>query len=251
MKKRKLGFSSKAGEVIRHDEYLSLVYNDIYKTFFELSGSNKKHRVLELGAGEFTLSDRFWNEVTKSDIQTNPDNKNLLKIDADAIDLPTAQYDLVIAKDALHHFKKPLVSLASIMRLLAPGGMFIVSEPMWSPLGKFIFRFFHPENWDASPVSLNLDSDDPWEGNQALLYLLSSDWKSTMQREIPGIIVSLEVSTYGFSYLLSGGVHSRTPIPSSALKRIYHFEKNRQRLMKFVGLNKIAVFQLTTTSEKV
>jgi hypothetical protein len=122
---------------------------------------------------------------------------------------------------------------------------------MWSPLGKFIFRFFHPEKWDASPNSLNLDSDDPWDGNQALLYLLSSNWKSTMQREIPGITVSLEVSTYGLSYLLSGGVHSRTPISPSALKRIYYFEKNRHRLMKFVGLNKIAIFRLTTSSEKV
>lgn len=84
--------------------------------------------MLELGAGEFTLSDRFWNEVTKSDLQTNLDNKNLLKIDADAIDLPTAQYDLVVefnqilsnlsARSIRFKVKINLVTIRKILKIL-------------------------------------------------------------------------------------------------------------------------------------
>lgn len=243
MKRRKLGFASYSADVIKHDAYLSFVYHDIYQTFFELTGSNRDLRVLELGAGGFTPSDRFWGSVTKSDIETYPGDNELVMLDADDLDSQTVKYDLVIAKDALHHFKRPLASLASIMNLLAPGGVFIVSEPMWSPLGKIIFKYFHPEEWDPNPSTLDLDSTDPWDGNQALLYILASKSKFILEKELPGIEVVLETSTYGISYLLSGGVHSRTLISSKVLLWIYQFEKSKPNLMKIVGLNRIAIFK--------
>jgi SAM-dependent methyltransferase len=243
LKRRKIGFACDAAEVIKHDAYLSFVYHDIYQTFFELSGSNRELRVLELGAGGFTPSDKFWNTVTKSDIEAYPDDHDLVLIDADDLGLEAETYDLVIAKDALHHFKRPLSSLASVMNLLAPGGVFIVSEPMWSPLGRLVFRYFHPEDWNPNPNSLDLDSSDPWDGNQALLYILASKSKSILEKKLPGLEVSLATSTYGISYLLSGGVHSRTLIPSKILLRIYQLEKSRPYFMKIVGLNRIAIFR--------
>ena len=244
LKRRRSNFQENAPGIIENDDFLKLVYSDIYKTFFDLSGNDRGLKVLEIGAGGYTPSKNFWQEVIASDIEQLVDQNHIFKIDSARLPFPENAFDLVIAKDSLHHFKDPILSLTEIFRVLRKNGKFIVSEPYWSPLGRFVFKFLHPETWNVNAKSHVIDSDDPWDGNQALLFLLQGKWVPLLATASPKIKLEIHSSTYGLSYLLSGGVHSRTRISSRLLIRINKWENKYRPIRKIFGLNVIATFEL-------
>lgn len=244
MKLRKPNFQENAPSTIANDEFLKYIYSEIYKTFFDLSGNDSGLKVLEIGAGGYTPALNFWQEVIVSDIEQPADQGGLIKIDSANLPFPENTFDLVIAKDSLHHFKDPMLSLTEIFRVLRENGKFIVSEPYWSPLGRFVFKFLHPETWEVNAKSHVIDSKDPWDGNQALLFLLQGKWGSLLTAVSPRVKLEIHSSTYSLSYLLSGGVHSRTRIPARVLIRINKWENNSRLIRKIFGLNVVAIFEL-------
>ena len=244
MKSRRFEFSKSAPYIIRNDQFLKLIYFDVYKTFFEIAGYDKSLKVLELGAGGYSPGDNFWRDIVASDIDQFGTEEEILQIDSSSLPFDSASFDLVIAKDALHHFKDPISSLEEIFRVLKSDGKFLVSEPYWSPLGRFVFRFLHTESWDVNVKSPIIDSHDPWDGNQALLLLLTSKFKPLLQKMSPPLNLEVLFCTYGISYLLSGGVHTRTVIPSRILIKLYEWESNSALLKRIFGLNVIASFEL-------
>ena len=244
MKPRKPNFQENAPSTIANDEFLQFIYSEIYKTFFDLSGNDSRLKVLEIGAGGYTPALSFWQEVIVSDIEQLVDRDGFIKIDSAKLPFPENTFDLVIAKDSLHHFKDPMLSLTEIFRVLRENGKFIVSEPYWSPLGRFVFKFLHPETWEVNAKSHVIDSKDPWDGNQALLFLLQGKWRSLLTAASPRVKLEVHSSTYGLSYLLSGGVHSRTRIPARVLIRINKWENKSRLIRKIFGLNVVAIFEL-------
>ena len=245
MKQRKVNFQENAADIIKSDDFLKSIYIEIYTTFFHLAGNDACLRVLEIGAGGYSPSSDLWENVIVSDIEEHGDETRGLKIDSANLPFPENSFDLVIAKDALHHFKDPISSLNEIFRVLKSDGKFLVSEPYWSPLGRFIFRFLHPETWDVHADSHVINSKDPWDGNQALLCLIQGKWNSLLAECSPRLKLEIYSSTYGISYLLSGGVHTRTKISSRLLIRINKIEQKSPLLQRLFGLNIIACFELS------
>ena len=244
MKQRKVNFQENASKIIKSDDFLRSIYVEIYSTFFHLAGNDVSLRVLELGAGGYSPSSTLWEQVIVSDIEEHGDHNKDLKIDSANLPFPENSFDLVIAKDALHHFKDPMSSLNEIFRVLKSDGKFLVSEPYWSPPGRFVFRFLHPETWDVHADSHIVNSKDPWDGNQAFLFLIQGKWNSRLSECTPKIKLKTHSSTYGISYLLSGGVHTRTKISARLLITINRWEQKSRLLQKLLGLNIIASFEL-------
>jgi SAM-dependent methyltransferase len=231
--------------IILADTYLLTVYKDVYKNFKQIARNLgvASTSALEIGAGDFSLAEIYFDQVIKTDIESNTKSKFGNGIDSQQLPYKINSFDIVIAKDSLHHFKDPYKSLNEIHRVLKPGGIFIVSEPYWSLLGRFIFNFLHPEKWDTNPQHIEIDSSSPWESNQALLYLLKGKFSKEFESKVPGLKLNVLNSSYGISYALSGGVFARTIIPSKFLLLVYKFEKKILLLTKpFLGLNIYAVF---------
>ena len=122
MKPRKPNFQENAPRVITTDKYLQFVYSEIYKTFFKLTGNDSGLKVLEIGAGGYTPAIDYWQGVAASDIEQYIGQDNFVKIDSAKLPFPDNAFDLVIAKDSLHHFKDPMHSLAEIFRVLQENG---------------------------------------------------------------------------------------------------------------------------------
>jgi SAM-dependent methyltransferase len=244
LKQRKVNFQENASEIIKSDDFLRSIYAEIYSTFFHLAGNDVSLRVLEIGAGGYSPSSALWEHVIVSDIEEHGDPNKGQKIDSANLPFPENSFDLVIAKDALHHFKDPISSLNEIFRVLKSDGKFLVSEPYWSPLGRFVFRFLHPETWDVHANSHIVNSKDPWDGNQAFLFLIQGKWSSLLSECTPKIGLRTHSPTYGISYLLSGGVHTRTKISASLLIRLNTWEQKSRLLQRLFGLNIIASFEL-------
>ena len=240
-------FGSFKGKAVS-DEYINFVYQDIYLGFqekFVQFVGRMPLGTLELGAGSLSKSRDYFSQVTLTDGRSQTKYGEAEQIKAEQLPYYDSQFELIIAKDTLHHFNDVGQGLAEISRVLTPKGLFIVSEPFWSPLGRFVFRFLHPEKWNPKPGSLINISEDQLEANQATLLALTSKKYESLLKE-NGFELRVLAPTYGISYLMSGGLNWRTKIPFNLLIKIYVFERKHEWILrKITGLNIIAVFSKT------
>jgi SAM-dependent methyltransferase len=228
------------------DEYITYVYKDIYSEFNKHSHAllgSSPDRVLELGAGSLSKATIFFESVILCDGVADTLYGQKSQVLAEDLPFNNEEFDAVLAKDTLHHFNDVDKALSEISRVLKTNGVFFVSEPYWSPLGRFVFKYLHPEKWVTNPLTLQNFSNDQLTANQAMLLELTSNKFSFLVKKNS---LSLEVlkPTYGMSYLLSGGLNWRTRISYAFLQRIYKFERKHDWILqKITGLNIIAVFR--------
>ena len=76
------------------------------------------------------------------------DNVQLILADGEATGLPDAHFDIVVARNSLHHFNSPQRGLQEVLRVLKPGARFVLVEPvapdqsgkrLWSELFLWVF----------------------------------------------------------------------------------------------------------------
>jgi ubiquinone/menaquinone biosynthesis C-methylase UbiE len=120
-------------------------------------------RVLELGCGaaEKTrlIAERTGvAEIVAAEVDSIQHARNLAITDlpkvsfrafgAEAIDAPDASFDIVLLFKSLHHVPMPLLdqALAEIRRVLKPGGLAYVSEPVFAGEFNEVLRLFHDES---------------------------------------------------------------------------------------------------------
>ncbi len=106
------------------------------ETFLDRCSSDIQGRVMEIGAS--TYCDRFGTEsVEQIDVlDVDPSNPRATVV-ADLVDAPTLQdnsYDTVICTQTLQLLKDPRAGVATIHRILRPGGVALVSVPTLSRL---------------------------------------------------------------------------------------------------------------------
>jgi len=118
--------------------------------------------LLELGCGRAwmtrQLAERFQpRQIIATEVDTIQHGKNLLIDDlpsvtftaggAEAIDLEDNSVDVVMMLKSLHHVPLPLMdrALSEIARVLRPGGLAYISEPVYAGDFNEILRLFHDE----------------------------------------------------------------------------------------------------------
>ena len=137
---------------------LSCPESEIYNRMLELDGK----RILELGCGNA--------EITR-DIATSGENRSITALEVDEIaheknlqitDLPNVTFGLAGAQDiplddesvdvvfmfkSLHHIPSDLMerSMREVRRVLVPGGLAYISEPVFAGDFNEILRLFHDE----------------------------------------------------------------------------------------------------------
>jgi ubiquinone/menaquinone biosynthesis C-methylase UbiE len=120
-------------------------------------------RVLELGCGAAEKTRQIAERggvasVVATEVDPAQHHKNLGIDDlptvtfkacgAEAIDEPDASFDVVLMFKSLHHVPVPLMdqALTEIRRVLKPGGLAYVSEPVFAGEFNEILRLFHDES---------------------------------------------------------------------------------------------------------
>ena len=118
-------------------------------------------RIIELGCGAAQLARalvaRFPScEVSALEVDERQHAKNLLKPEArlhflqagaQAIPFSAEQFDLALMLKSLHHIPLDLLqqALGEVHRVLRPGGLLYVSEPVFAGTHNEIMRLFHDE----------------------------------------------------------------------------------------------------------
>jgi SAM-dependent methyltransferase len=120
-------------------------------------------RVLDLGAGKGGLtlrlagSERF-SSVTAADLMPRPSGlpQAISWVCGDLnspLALPGGSFDTVVASEVIEHLENPRAFLREIFRLLAPGGLCVVSTPNCDNLRSLISLAVRGHHWAFGPRS--------------------------------------------------------------------------------------------------
>ncbi len=143
----------------------------------------------------------------------------------------------IIVKDVLHHMRDVRAFMSEAQRTLVPGGAVIALEPYWGVLAGTIYRYLHPEPFDPKARAWGVEGDDRWHSNQALAYILLRRDRRSFEDFLAGMTIEELGYRTGPSYLLSGGLYSRTPLPAAPLLGLLRAERRLSKWLRPISLH--------------
>jgi SAM-dependent methyltransferase len=246
--RKTLDIPEKATQRILGDKYLDTLYRNELNLIFGAITSISQKNIVEIGAAGGNTKEIYPNVVT-TDVR--PAIGVDLLMSAEEFKFDDESLDAIFGLDAFHHVRDPEKHLNEVLRVLRIGGNAIYIEPNWNLFSKFCFKillkYLHPEPYDTQVKKWELENIDPMMGNQSQAHNIFVRDIDKFNFLFPNLQVEILDSIKGLSFLLSGGVHTRLPIPSRFLLAIYKFEeRNPVFLSKFalgrlIRLTKVSV----------
>ena len=211
---------------LRRNINLLFWYRNLYECQFKGMGDISKKEVLEIGSGTSPLKLFYKNVITSDllDLDYIDHTFDCHRIDTFA-PIADASVDIITLTNVLHHLKEPVAFLLKAAAKLKPGGQIIFTEPYFSTFSSVIYKCLHHE-----PSVFNIDSPvlDKINGplssaNMAIPYLIffkREDWSKPLNTVYD--FSSKEAVYYSaFSYMATGGISRRIPIPHLLYKSIF------------------------------
>ena len=205
-----------------------------------LLSASPNSQILEVGAAG-GVTKMFWPEVHTSDIRQDSEVDFVMA--AEEIKFESNYLDGIFGIDALHHIDDPVEHFREVSRVLKNGASAVYIDPNWNLFSKIIFRhvlkYIHPEPYDTDQLGWIKESNDPTEGNQAMAYIIFVRDFDKFRDLFPNLHVEILQPVKGLSFLFSGGVHTRTPIPGRLLWAFQKWENNHNGWMNHFGLARL------------
>ena len=226
---------------IEVDKFLRYVYMYQLGIIREICEESLAYgNILEIGAAG-GITKLVWPEVITTDVREAAGVDKAMS--AEMLEFENDSLKCIFGMDALHHVRDPETHFNEVSRCLATGGVAIYIEPNWNFFSKFSFgvalKYLHPEPYDLKSKGWRLLDDDPMMGNQAQGYNIFVRDELEFKDKFPRLQIEVMQPVKGLSFLLSGGVHTRLPIPSSFLLPIFKSEEKNPKWMKTFGLGRV------------
>jgi SAM-dependent methyltransferase len=238
--RKTLSEPANAVERIVKDGYLRQLFSDELSAIRSAITAANPKKIIEIGAAG-GITKVVWPEVETTDVRVSPGVD--FEMSAEKIQAEDNSVDVLFGMDALHHARDPRAHFIELNRVLKQGGNAIYIEPNWNLFSRLCFKillkYLHPEPYDTKQEDWEIKNDDPMMGNQAQVFNIFVRDKAKFQKEFPKLRLEVLQPLKGISFLLSGGVHTRLPIPSALLLPIYRFEVNNQRWISAFGLGRV------------
>ncbi len=153
------------------------IENDLFEELLSLNGK----KILELGCGKADITRLIattgvGREVTATEVDQIQHSRNLqiddlpnvnfFKAGSESIPFADESYDIVFMFKSFHHVPKNLMgtALKEVERILKPGGMVYISEPIFAGSYNEVLRLFHDEEmvrqaaFDAIKIAVNANA---------------------------------------------------------------------------------------------
>jgi SAM-dependent methyltransferase len=201
-------------------------YRELYHDQFRDVPNPATLSILEVGSGTSPLK-QFLPNIITSDV-LDLDYLDLV-FDCHEIDKLEAikdnSIDVITLTNVLHHLKSPIAFLNCAASKLKPGGKVIATEPFFSVLSTPIFKYLHhePVDFRISEPELGKVQGPLASANIALPWLIFFRRREWLQRLNENFDVA-SLSTRPFSalsYMVTGGISRRLPIPHSLYRRFF------------------------------
>ena len=193
-------------------------YRELYRDQFKDLPHPEALSILEIGSGTSPLK-RFHPNVVTSDV-LELDYLDLVfdchKIDK-LVRIEDNNLDVITLTNVLHHLKSPIDFLNAAAAKLKPGGKVIATEPYFSVLSSFIFKYLHHEEVGFTISEPELDEVEgplasanialPW-----LIFYRRRDWLERLDKSYDVRRLSLRPFS-ALSYMMTGGISHKIPIP--------------------------------------
>lgn len=189
---------------------LHRIFLSLDKQYFAETGGAR----IELGAGVSPIRHTD-PAVLATDVVPSADLD--LVIDAQTMDLPTDSVHAFYGQHCFHHFPDPAKFLDEVIRVVRPGGGFILIEPYYGPIASLVFRrLFTTEGFDRKMPGWKVPMTGPMNGaNQALSYIVFTRDRELFDKLYPSLeIVYHAPLTNYIRYLVSGGLNFRQLAPN-------------------------------------
>lgn len=183
--------------------------------------------VVELGSGSSYIKS-LRPEVITSDIAPGVAD---LVIDGRTLPFEDGSVKALLLTHVFHHIPDVGLFLDEAMRVLAPGGVISMVECANTAFGRFFFKRIHPEPFDEKAVTWAFHSEGRmFDSNQALSYLVFQRDRAKFEAIYPMLKIEKHQYLPWLSYLLSGGVNLRNPVPRFMAKFIVSLDSVVQPL---------------------
>jgi hypothetical protein len=197
-------------KILREKKFLHSIYAEWYDLLLTHvpKGSGP---ILEIGSGSGFARDTFPQLIT-SEVFWLPD----ITLVTDGCMLPFSNESLnaIVMTDVLHHIPCVRDFFSEASRCLKISGSVVMVEPWVNAWSTFIYRNFHHEGFAPDAAAWEFDSSGPLSGaNGALPWIIFDRDRPEFLNEFPCLSVELITQMMPFSYLLSGGLSSRSLLP--------------------------------------
>lgn len=238
--RKTLSEPANAVQRIVNDGYLTRLFTDELNAIKNAITAPNLKRIMEIGAAG-GITKVVWPEVITTDVRVSPGVD--FEMSAEKIEAGDNSIDVLFGMDALHHARNPHAHFVELQRVLVNGGNAIYIEPNWNFFSRLCFKvllkYLHPEPYDTNQQDWEIKNDDPMMGNQAQGFNIFVRDVEKFHRDFPDLRIEILQPLKGLSFLLSGGVHTRLPIPSRILLKLYEFEEGNRRWISNFGLGRI------------
>jgi SAM-dependent methyltransferase len=198
-------------------------------------------RRLEIGSGAGVIKSVLPDVIT-SDIKQLPFLDIVLR--GEAMPFPANSLRAIYAINVFHHIPAPRLFLREMLRVLHPGGGFILIEPFYGPLACWVFRHLHAsEGFDPGATA--------WEtagmvgpmsnANQALSYLVFTRDRARFDEEFPDLEVVVDRPHTHLWYVVSGGLNFRQLLPDGFVPLVRFAERLLAPLNPWLALQHTVV----------
>lgn len=220
---------------LRENANLLFWYSQLYHDQFRNLGDVARLAILEIGSGTSPLTS-FYPSVRTSDVL----DLDYLDYVFDCHDLdefeaiPDNDLDVITLTNVLHHLKRPIDFLSKAAMKLKSGGLLIATEPYFSILSTFIYKYLHHEAVDFSVEIPELtEVRGPLSSaNEALPWLIftRAAWRKEVERYYYFEPRPFRHFT-ALSYFATGGISRRIPIPFHVYRAFFALDLCLSRLL--------------------
>ncbi len=202
-------------------------YRELYRDQFKDFRNPAALSILEVGSGTSPLKQIFPNVITSDVLKLDYldlvfDCHEIDKLDT----IEDKSLDVITATNVLHHLKSPIAFLNRAASKLKSGGKVIATEPFLSVLSTPIFKYLQrrePVDFCISDPELNEVQGPLASANVALPWLIffrRLDWLERLNGNFD--VASLSTRPFSsLSYMATGGISSRLPIPHFVYRRLF------------------------------
>ena len=199
-------------------------YERLYRHQFKHLPNFDLKQVLEVGSGTSPLK-RIHPNVLTSDVLDLEhldyvfDCHEIHRFDK----ISDESLDVITLTNVLHHLHDPVAFLENAGSKLKKGGCVIATEPYVSVVSKVVYDLFHQEPLDFSIDKPTLEGiEGPLSSaNIALPYMIFHQPYGWSDRLLTRYRLKRLQPYTGLSYMLSGGISRRLPIPSLLYKILF------------------------------